>query len=233
MLNSSSNFPSHTHTHWLSHLILGVLIVLPANPHGSVSTIKVDSSRLWPCLCRTGRGSPVPTHLSHQYIQTLAPLVSSPPPRLSASATCLKSPTPHIFWQRSAMLRTIWRARFFPLCGRVSRGLSSVLSKRERITAEISGSSEGSRNMQQTDKHRSKTGKVVVLTLNCGSTASTICFFNACLGCYRCGLPQRQARFKANGSPRRSAKFLGSKLNKLVMGEAFLSHYRTLPPECP
>lgn len=143
MLNSSSNFPSHTHTHWISHLILGVLIVLPANPHGSVSTIKVDSSRLWPCLCRTGRGSPVPTHLSHQYIQTLAPLVSSPPPRLSASATCLKSPTPHIFWQRSAMLRTIWRARFFSLCGRVSRGLSSVLSKRERITAEISGSGEG------------------------------------------------------------------------------------------
>lgn len=203
-----------------------MLLVLPANPHGSVSTIKVDSSRLWPCLC-----SPVPTHLSHQCIQTLAPLVSSPPPRLSASATCLKSPTPHIFWQRSAMLRTIWRARFFfPSVGGCHEGSAQSC---QRITAEISGSGEGSRNMQQTDKHRSKTGKVVVLTLNCGSTASTICFFNACLGCYRCGLPQRQARFKANGSPRRSAKFLGSKLNKLLMGEAFLSHYRTLPPECP
>lgn len=231
MLNSSSNFPSHTHTRWLSHLILGVLLVFPANPDGSVSTIAVYSSRLWPCLCRTGRGSPVPTHLSHQYIQTLAPLVSSPPP--PAVGVGYVPPRPTSFGRGRRCCGRFGERAFFSLCGRVSRGLSSVLSKRERITAEISGSSEGERNMQQTDKHRSKTGKVVVLTLNCGSTASTICFFNACLGCYRCGLPQRQARFKANGSPRRSAKFLGSKLNKLLMGEAFLSHYRTLPPECP
>lgn len=229
MLNSSSNFPSHTHTRWLSHLILGVLLVFPANPDGSVSTIAVYSSRLWPCLC-----SPVPTHLSHQYIQTLAPLVSSPPPRLSASATCLKSPTPHIFWQRSAMLRTIWRARFFfPSVGGCHEGSAQSCQREKESPQKYQEAAKGSRNMQQTDKYRSKTGKVVVLTLNCGSTASTICFFNACLGCYRCGLPQRQARFKANGSPRRSAKFLGSKLNKLLMGEAFLSHYRTLPPECP
>lgn len=229
MLNSSSNFPSHTHTRWLSHLILGVLLVFPANPDGSVSTIAVYSSRLWPCLC-----SPVPTHLSHQYIQTLAPLVSSAPPPAVGVGYVPKIPhAPHLLAEVGDVADDLASAIFFSLCGRVSRGLSSVLSKRERITAEISGSGEGSRNMQQTDKHQSKTGKVVVLTLNCGSTASTICFFNACLGCYRCGLPQRQARFKANGSPRRSAKFLGSKLNKLLMGEAFLSHYRTLPPECP
>lgn len=156
------------------------------------------------------------------------------PPRLSASATCLKSPTPHIFWQRSAMLQTIWQARFFfPSVGGCHEGSAQSCQRERESPQKYQEAAKGSRNMQQTDKHRSKTGKVVVLTLNCGSTASTICFFNACLGCYRCGLPQRQARFKANGSPRRNAKFLGSKLNKLLMGEAFLSHYRTLPPECP
>lgn len=134
MLNSSSNFPSHTHTHWISHLILGVLLVLPANPHGSVSTIAVYSSRLWPCLCRTGRGSPVPTHLSHQYIQTLAPGVGYVP----------KIPhAPHLLAEVGDVADDLASAIFFSLCGRVSRGLSSVLSKRERITAEISGSGEG------------------------------------------------------------------------------------------
>lgn len=128
MLNSSSNFPSHTHTRWLSHLILGVLLVLPANPHGSVSTIEVYSSRLWPCLCRTGRH----TSLSSVHSDARASRLLRPPPRLSASATCLKSPTPHIFWQRSAMLRTIWRARFFfPSVGGCHEG-SAQSCQRER-----------------------------------------------------------------------------------------------------
>lgn len=224
MLNSSSNFPSHTHTHWISHLILGVLLVLPANPDGSVSTIAVYSSRLWPCLCRTGRGSPVPTHLSHQYIQTLAPGVGYVP----------KIPhAPHLLAEVGDVADDLASALFFPSVGGCHEGSAQSCQREKESPQKYQEAAKGSRNMQQTDKHRSKTGKVVVLTLNCGSTASTICFFNACLGCYRCGLPQRQARFKANGSPRRSAKFLGSKLNKLLMGEAFLSHYRTLPPECP
>lgn len=124
MLNSSSNFPSHTHTRWLSHLILGVLLVFPANPDGSVSTIAVYSSRLWPCLC-----SPVPTHLSHQYIQTLAPLVSSPPPRLSASAT---SPhAPHLLAEVGDVADDLASALFFPSVGGCHEG-SAQSCQRER-----------------------------------------------------------------------------------------------------
>lgn len=231
MLNSSSNFPSHTHT--LAFTLNSGCVVSTScqSSRECFNNSSVFITSLAVSL-QDGPGQPCCPHISLISTFRRSRLSSPPPPlRLSASATCLKSPTPHIFWQRSAMLRTIWRARFFfPSVGGCHEGSAQSC---QRITAEISGSGEGSRNMQQTDKHRSKTGKVVVLTLNCGSTASTICFFNACLGCYRCGLPQRQARFKANGSPRRSAKFLGSKLNKLLMGEAFLSHYRTLPPECP
>lgn len=137
MLNSSSNFPSHTHTHWLSHFNSGCVVSTSCqssrecfnNKSGFITSLAVS---LQPCA-----------HTSLSSVHSDARASRLLPPRLSASATCLKSPTPHIFWQRSAMLRTIWRARFFPLCGRVSRGLSSVLSKRERITAEISGSGEG------------------------------------------------------------------------------------------
>lgn len=141
MLNSSSNFPSHTHT-----------LAFTLNS-GCVDSTSCQSSR--ECFnnksvfitslavsLQDGPGQPC-AHTSLSSVHSDARASRLLPPRLSASATCLKSPTPHIFWQRSAMLRTIWRARFFPLCGRVSRGLSSVLSKRERITAEISGSGEG------------------------------------------------------------------------------------------
>lgn len=135
MLNSSSNFPSHTHTRWLSHLILGVLLVFPANPDGSVSTIAVYSSRLWPCLCRTGRGSPVPTHLSHQYIQTLAPLVSSPPPRLSASAT---SPhAPHLLAEVGDVADDLASALFSPLWAGVTRAQLSLVKERENHRRNI------------------------------------------------------------------------------------------------
>lgn len=128
MLNSSSNFPSHTHTHWISHLILGVLLVLPANPHGSVSTIKVDSSRLWPCLCRTGRGSPVPTHLSHQYIQTLAPGVGYVP----------KIPhAPHLLAEVGDVADDLASTLFFPLWAGVTRAQLSLVKERENHRRNI------------------------------------------------------------------------------------------------
>lgn len=234
MLNSSSNFPSHTHTHTLDFTLNSGCVVSTScqSSRECFNNRSVFITSLAVSL-QDGPGQPCCPHISLISTFRRSRLSSPPPPAVGVGYVPKIPHAPHLLAEVGDVADDLASAIFFSLCGRVSRGLSSVLSKRERITAEISGSGEGSRNMQQTDKHRSKTGKVVVLTLNCGSTASTICFFNACLGCYRCGLPQRQARFKANGSPRRNAKFLGSKLNKLLMGEAFLSHYRTLPPECP
>lgn len=231
MLNSSSNFPSHTHTHTLDFTLNSGCVV--STSCQSSRECFNNSSVFITSLAVSLQDGPAHISLISTFRRSRLSSPPPPPPAVGVGYVPKIPHAPHLLAEVGDVADDLASAIFFSLCGRVSRGLSSVLSKRERITAEISGSGEGSRNMQQTDKHRSKTGKVVVLTLNCGSTASTICFFNACLGCYRCGLPQRQARFKANGSPRRSAKFLGSKLNKLLMGEAFLSHYRTLPPECP
>lgn len=138
MLNSSSNFPSHTHTRWLSHLILGVLLVFPANPDGSVSTIAVYSSRLWPCLCRTGRGSPVPTHLSHQYIQTLAPLVSSAPPPAVGVGYVPKIPhAPHLLAEVGDVADDLASALFSPLWAGVTRAQLSLVKERENHRRNI------------------------------------------------------------------------------------------------
>lgn len=132
MLNSSSNFPSHTHT-----------LAFTLNS-GCVDSTSCQSSR--ECFnnrsvfitslavsLQDGPGQPCCPHISLISTFRRSRLSSPPPPlRLSASATCLKSPTPHIFWQRSAMLRTIWRARFFfPSVGGCHEG-SAQSCQRER-----------------------------------------------------------------------------------------------------
>lgn len=178
-----------------------------------------------------GPGQPCAhTSLSSVHSDARASRLLPPPPAVGVGYV---PPRPTSFGRGRRCCGRFGERAFFPSVGGCHEGSAQSCQRERESPQKYQEAAKGSRNMQQTDKYRSKTSKVVVLTLNCGLTASTICFFNACLGCYRCGLPQRQARFKANGSPRRSAKFLGSKLNKLLMGEAFLSHYRTLPPECP
>lgn len=134
MLNSSSNFPSHTHT--LAFTLNSGCVVSTScqSSRECFNNRSVFITSLAVSL-QDGPGQPCAhTSLSSVHSDARASrLLPHPhPPRPSASATCLKSPTPHIFWQRSAMLRTIWQARFFfPSVGGCHEG-SAQSCQRER-----------------------------------------------------------------------------------------------------
>lgn len=113
----------------------------------------------------------------------------------SADASCLlsavdgcrcgyapKSPSPPSFWRCCGKRTcfTVGVSREFEASG----GRYFLVTGEENHSSTISYAREQFRrklNMQQTDEHKSKTTNTLIFSFNCRLTASTICFFNACL----------------------------------------------------
>lgn len=133
MLNSSSNFPSHTHTHWLSHFNSGCVVSTSCqssrecfnNKSGFITSLAVS---LQPCAH---------TSLSSVHSDARASRLLPPPAAVGVGYVPKIPHAPHLLAEVGDVADDLASALFSPLWAGVTRAQLSLVKERKNHRRNI------------------------------------------------------------------------------------------------